>query len=339
MDAKAAMRAASAIPIAGKGEGKILVVCDHPDMRAFKAAEPLSGGVASAFQTCLHMAGLISHDIIVYNFLYDEVRLGKYWNEKANKKGPNQLVGNLKKYTETLIQIVETYKPKLIISMGELPTFALLGKASLMKYRGYLFKSPIVNQIVIPTLPVAKTIFSNYIWRFYIAHDFNKAQRFIESGCKIPELTLVIPESLAEIDAIMDELGERSHVTFDIEVANYEVSCISFCTEESLKANRAYSIPIDMRWSIQEEVAIWNMIAALLENPNISKGGQNLIFDIHFLAQKMGIFVRGAIKDTMIAHSIMFPDFLKRLEFLGSIYSLQPHWKDMMDWKNIKKES
>jgi hypothetical protein len=53
----------------------------------------------------------------------------------------------------------------------------------------------------------------------------------------------------------------------------------------------------------------------------------------------MGIFVRGYIEDTMMSHSIMYPEFLKGLGFLGSIYTDLPYWKDMVNFKNIKKEA
>ncbi|KKK69376.1 hypothetical protein LCGC14_2934630, partial [marine sediment metagenome] len=92
-------------------------------------------------------------------------------------------------------------------------------------------------------------------------------------------------------------------------------------------------------WTLEEEVRIWNGIANIMGDESITKIGQNFIFDIHFLAYKMNIITRGPIIDTMMAHSILYPDFLKSLNFLGSVYTKQPYWKDMVKFKDIKAES
>ena len=45
-------------------------------------------------------------------------------------------------------------------------------------------------------------------------------------------------------------------------------------------------------------------------------------------------------KRAMIAHSIMYPELLKGLAFLGSMYcGSQEYWQDMVHFDNIKEES
>ena len=91
-------------------------------------------------------------------------------------------------------------------------------------------------------------------------------------------------------------------------------------------------------WSLEEETLLWKLIADLLEDPKVEKVGQNLPFDITFLALQNNIHVAGKIHDTMIEHSIMYPDFEKSLGFLASIYTDVGYWKDMADFKRIKKD-
>ena len=121
---------------------------------------------------------------------------------------------------------------------------------------------------------------------------------------------------------------------------NFEVSCIGFC----FAPNKAVVIPMygAALWTEEEEVRLWELIAAILEDPNISKTGQNFIFDMQFLAQRNNIITRGHIDDTMIKASIQYPDFPKSLEFLVSVHCNRPYWKDMVHWKGadlVKKES
>jgi DNA polymerase I-like protein with 3'-5' exonuclease and polymerase domains len=73
----------------------------------------------------------------------------------------------------------------------------------------------------------------------------------------------------------------------------------------------------------------------LLGDPSIMKVGQNLMFDISFLLQQNNIITRGPIADTMILHHIIWPDFLKGLDFLCSMHTDIPYYKDEGKmWKN-----
>ena len=180
-------------------------------------------------------------------------------------------------------------------------------------------------------------IWANYIWRHYLAHDLRKAKLFSEHPELVgsPEIETNIPSTFIEAQGFLRYIATFPKLSVDIEVENFEVSCIGFATS----ATKSFSIPTDMRWTLEEEVEIWNMITNILENPKIAKIGQNFVFDMYFLAYKMGIIVQGEIIDTMMSHSIMYPDFLKGLGFLASIHTNQRSWKGMVKFKDIKKES
>ena len=61
------------------------------------------------------------------------------------------------------------------------------------------------------------------------------------------------------------------------------------------------------------------------------------MFDIPFLLTRAGVDVRGPIHDTMVGHSVLYPELQKGLGFLGSIYcGAQEYWKDTVKFKNIK---
>ncbi len=116
-------------------------------------------------------------------------------------------------------------------------------------------------------------------------------------------------------------------VAFDIEVSNDEVSCISFSTQ----ADEAISIPFTKGYAeyfrLDQEASLWKQIADILEDENVLKLGQNVIFDSTFLHRKFGIRTRPCA-DTMIASAILFPEFPKGLDFITSIYTRHPYYKD-----------
>jgi DNA polymerase I - 3'-5' exonuclease and polymerase domains len=76
-----------------------------------------------------------------------------------------------------------------------------------------------------------------------------------------------------------------------------------------------------------QEANVWKKIAELLENPNIIKRGQNLTFDCSILLSKMGIKVRNIV-DTMVAQKVIMPDYPVRLDFITSIFTDIPYYKD-----------
>ena len=326
----------------GKENADIMIVGDCPSIQAIKEHRPIAAPAEGVLEACLHQAGLTKSEVFITNLIKDDTRVERYWNERSKK-----VIANIATYKALLVEELERVHPKVIVAMGELPAYVLTGNGSTTKTRGYPFTineetrwnvfSPDEFCIVIPVLHPQKMIWGNYIWRYYLSHDLSKARELALDPELLyqPEIKTFIPKTFAEAVSMLAEISKYDKVSVDIEIDNFEVSCIGF----SVRPDCAFSIPTDMRWTLEEEVRIWNGIANIMGDESITKIGQNFIFDIHFLAYKMNIITRGPIIDTMMAHSILYPDFLKSLNFLGSVYTKQPYWKDMVKFKDIKAES
>jgi DNA polymerase len=321
------------IPGVGNINADILILGDCLDTYARKNSKPIAGPAEGVLQDCLHQASLTQRDVYFDNFLPDihTDKLYKFWNERSKK-----IVGNVDGYKQRIDAIIQKVDPKIIVALGEISAKVLTDNGMTAKTRGYPFKRE-GYQIIIPAQHPRSMIWTNYIGRYYLSHDLNKARKLCENSSLLynPEIEIKIPQTFEEAKETLKLLRAFSKLSVDIEVANYEVSCIGFAP----RADLAYSIPTDMRWTLAEEVELWNLIADILADTNISKIGQNFIFDIHFLIYRMGIFTYGPIIDTMMSHSIMYPEFLKSLNFLASIHTFQPYWKDMVKFKDIKAES
>src|SRR5690606_8827381 len=113
----------------------------------------------------------------------------------------------------------------------------------------------------------------------------------------------------------------------DIEVMNEEISCISF----SISPTEGISIPFVLSgtdyFTPDQELEIWKEIASILEDPNIKKIGHNYIFDMSFIYRKYGIITRN-FDCSMIAQGIAYPDFPKGLDFVTSMNTREPYYKD-----------
>src|SRR3990167_3724726 len=131
-----------------------------------------------------------------------------------------------------------------------------------------------------------------------------------------------------EAEEFLIAANRQKEIATDIEVYNYQVSCFSVAVSPTL----ILSVPLfnghKDTYSEGDELNIWKLYADILSNEKVKKIGQNLSFDSWFLYHQNGIFMKGPISDTMIAQSIMYPDFPKGLDFICSIRTREPYYKD-----------
>lgn len=322
----------SFIPINAPDPHDVIVVGDWYDNTSIKIGKQFGVAQEGALEQALHMAGLTKSEIGYECVMPYKAKPDGFWvhHDKAHKRHFTEqgkaLVADLR---ERLLH----QKPKVVIPIGACATQALLGRTDYGDIRGYPF--PQENYLVIPSMHPRDMIWSNYVWRFYLSNDLNKASKFAKGIEKVVYPELYIPSSFNEAVQVLQSIANYKRVSIDIEVSNYEVSCLGFSVQKDV----GWSVPIDQRWTDLEETALWQLSAAILGDPSITKVGQNFIFDTYFLAYRMGIITRGPIEDTMMAHSIQYPDFLKGLGFLGGVHTSYTYWKDEMDFKNIKEES
>jgi uracil-DNA glycosylase len=318
----------------GNPDAPILILIDTPDRGALKGDKPLSGAPLSTMEECLHIAGLITHDVYIETLIPGECDPEKWWSK--TKHAPIRDITNL---SERAVSIIGSSRAKIVLAMGDIVSYVTCGRRTLSADRGYVFPCslPVSCKKVMPVQDVKKMIWQNHEWRYYLAGDLKKAS----SLSSTVELTYDerYPYVVEHFSQAMDVIGEMMKapvVSVDIEVSNFQVSHMGL----SRAADVGWSIPINNTlWSESEEVELWKAIARLLSNESIAKVGQNFIFDMSFLMRQNQIITRGPVLDTMIAQSLLFPDFLKGLNFLGSTYLNVPMWKDTVKFKNIKKES
>lgn len=326
------------VPGIGPRDAKIAIVGEAPGAYEDAQLKPFVGPAGSVLEQCMHAAGLIRSEVYLTNVV--KVRppkndISPFFN---SSKGTFTEAG--KEWCEELYKELDELAPNVIVACGATAQAALTGKHKIMKFRGYVFASDFLKPArkVIPTIHPAAILRGQYTYRHLIAADLQKAKR--ESGS--PELLRPqrqLVHNFTQVTEVLEWLEyfeSQPIVCFDIEVLNYEVACIGLCSDPAVAA----CIPLHNYWSELEELSIWRGLQRVLGNEKSTKVAQNAIFDIHFLLTRCGIEVRGPIKDTMIAHHIMFPELPKGLGFLVSIYGgTSQYHKDMIKFDNIKEEA
>ena len=323
------------VPGVGPKDAKIVIIGEAPGSYENSQLKPFVGPAGSVLEQCLHAAGLIRSEVYITNVVKVQPKgnlIDPFFN---STKGTFTECG--KDWLDILYEELDNLSPNVIVACGAVAFAALTGHSKILKLRGYLFEPlPSVNCAkVLPTIHPAACLRGQYIYRHLIAADLKKAKaESLFPELKRPERQLVY--DFSDVTEVLEWLNyyERAPiVSFDIEVINYEMACIAFSSEPNLSC----AIPIAGRWNIDEEALIWRGIQRVLGNPLSTKVAQNAIFDIQFLLYRCGITVAGSIHDTMIAHSIMYPELQKGLGFLGSIYcGSQEYWKDIIKFNSIK---
>lgn len=334
------------VPGVGRDTAKIAIVGDYTNNFDVNALKPFSGPGGSVLESCLHAAGLIRPEVYLTNIFKARTSLtGKNANMDFFDEKKKKFTSLGLEHADMLLKELEHVKANVIVAAGVPALMALTNYSSVAKYRGYVVPAhKLGNRKLIPTHSPGGTIRGAYTNRHMIVADLRKAR--LESA--FPEI--VRPErqiiydysSVEEVLQWLDWLYDQPVICFDIEVINYEVSCLSFAAKPDL----AIVVPIGTTtarpqgWTELEELQIWRGIQKVLGNPKSVKIAQNSIFDMHFLLTRNGVEVRGEIHDTMIGHSVMFPELPKGLDFIGSIYcGSQEYWKDAVKFDNIKGES
>ena len=242
-----------------------------------------------------------------------------------------------KKWQEILREELNDTSANVIIAAGGTALFALTGRIGIKKWRGSILDCTICpNRKVIPIIHPASVIYGDFIARYFIVADLKRAKeesQFPEFN--LPRPNLIIFPTPAEAIEYIRTCQRAKRVVFDIECLGGQVSCFSV----SYKPGEAMSISVK-DYSVYDEVMVWQALAEIMGDEEVTKIGQNLIFDLFFIFDKNHIFTRGPLRDTMIAHHILYPDFPKGLDFLTSLHTKHPYYKDDgKQWREIKDET
>lgn len=121
-----------------------------------------------------------------------------------------------------------------------------------------------------------------------------------------------------EIDALIARLSQEPSICFDTETTGIDANCCDLIgLSFSVSPGSAWYIPLSLER--EECLLVLNKFQEILENPNITKIGQNLKYDILVLSW-YGIKMCGPLFDTMLAHYLIDPDSRHNMDILAESY-------------------
>lgn len=314
-----------------KGEGdrnaKIWIIGEAPGAQEDAQGRPFVGGAGRVLDSILSDVDIKRSDCYIDNVIQERPKqndFGTYYEDKSRKRPKPKLVDAHRR----LQQLVKENRPNVVVGLGNEALYALTGKKQITKWRGSILGCGGVK--VIPTIHPAM-VMRQYEFRPQVVFDLKRAleQSKYPEYPKRPVDNFIINPTYNDVMFWIDKLKKEKFVAFDIETQNNQISCIGFGWSD----HDAICIPIffggNSWWTKEQEVAIILAVKSLLEDPHPHFIAQNAQFDMVYLRHRWGINVKNLWMDTMIAHHCVYSELKKGLDFLCSIYTTRPYYKDM----------
>lgn len=326
----------------GSPASKLLILGEAPARTEMRLGRPFMGEAGDVFNSCLHTAGIARRECYILNtFPFD------IWKDKRNQAiydrqppegillwHPNKGLtpAGLEAARPTLEKIHEA-SPNCILAMGAPALHLCTGDArKIMKWRSSTILGDRVGRKVVPTVHPAATLYGTYIWRYLICHDMKKVKEYELTSpiISLPLRSYLVRPTFADVYHYMHACREQGKFATDLEVLNRQVYCFSMAYEHGDSITVPFEDPNGQPyWSEEDEERIWRMYAELMGDPHVMKVNQNIMgFDSIFFLNYCNVHTRGPLGDCMIANSIVYPEFPMGLDFIATLHTREPYWKD-----------
>lgn len=323
------------VPGHGPSNARIALVGEQPGKIESLQGRPFVGPAGRVLDECLTSAGIIRSELYMTNVIKTLEKPLESYIVKPSKGDPQWTAEGLE-YVACLREELKALRPNVVCAIGNVALWALGSRWGITKWRGSVLSSTLIEGLKFVGCIHPATVLPDkgqYLNKHLITNDLLRVR--LESGSLeinlIPRELVIKPsfhEVLAYLEATREEGLAGQVIDFDIEVVNEQVSCIAFARRFNLAMSVPFTNgPVDY-FDPDQEAQIWLAIASILEDPRIAKRGQNLAFDCQFLLHTPGIRVRGEIHDTMIAQRISCTDYPIGLDFIASVHTDIPYYKD-----------
>jgi uracil-DNA glycosylase family 4 len=330
----------------GDTAAKLAVCGEQPGIQEIRARppRPFVGPAGQGLDDCLMMTKILRRDLYLTNVIKDlDAPLTHYIDLDSRGKWTIHPEGY--QYINELADELKQLHLNCIVALGNIALLALTNRVGITKWRGSVLESTIVPGLkVLPTFHPATFIPPkfNFLNKPLICEDLLRAK----AESEFPEIrrlarSVTVRPKFEQTISILNhcyEAGLRGQTLgIDIEVINGEVDCISFGWSPYDSASIPFRYSQGDYFNPDEELEVMRLVAKIIQEERISKVGANFIFDLQFLYHKYGICPRGTLHCTQIAQKISYPDFPAGLDFVTTMHTDIPYYKqDGKQWMKMQ---
>lgn len=310
------------------GPSQIMVIADYPTQAEVSAGYSFQGSTGNLLSNLLSPYKIKATS--TFRSHYFKTPVAGY--NSPSKKIQKEALANIRKLDNWdwyIKEEIEAVNPNVIIAMGELALQGLTQESQIKKWRGSIL--PLHPKFNKPNIKVLVTHSPREIWEqnehpfVYVQWDIGKAVDLRDSGAKFqPNEIIWIARNANEINNWWDRAKYAPFITLDIETHFGFVTCIGF----SHNGTEAFSVPLLVGPSMDyhSRGRMYSAVYRIL-NSNVPKVNQNIKYDWTVL-ESFGLPVRNIIGDTMLMAHTIYPELPVGLDFLNSIYTTLPYYKD-----------
>ena len=311
----------------GVAHAKVLLCGEAPGETEEKEGRPFIGQAGRVLDSILEEVGIRREECYITNVVqvrppgnnFDHF----YTKEKARKVPSPEL---LEAY-ERLKGEIASCSPNVIVPLGNEALKAITGLSGITKYRGSILVTNMGK--CVPSIHPA-SVARNWQYRPAVVSDFHRIKKESEfPEVRITPKELVIAYSTQEAMRWLDEIEKAKEFAFDIETESEQITCISFSHKENFGVSIPFWFAGSSLRSTTDELLIWRTISRVLATGNSI--AHNGIYDREFLKQSLSIIVDKYTFDTMLGFHCLYLELPKALDFVSSIYTDVPYYKDDID--------
>lgn len=313
-----------------KGEGnhasKIWLIGEAPGSQEERTGRPFVGGAGRIMDGMLQDTGIKRDETYIDNVVQERPPkndFGIYYTDKARYRPTD----GLRRQHQQLRDLLIKHRPNVVVALGNEPLMAIMGHRGIMKWRGSILNFEGIK--VIPVIHPAM-VMRQYEFRPVCVLDLHRVKKESTTPAFPHPYNdkFIINPPFDKVMSMLDFLERQPRLTFDIETAQNQITCIGFAWSKE----DAICIPIfyggNSWWNHDEELIIVKRIRKLFSNPAVKFIAQNAQFDMTYIKDKWGAEPATLELDTMIAFHCIYPELRKGLDFLSSIYTNRPYHKD-----------
>lgn len=345
------------VPFEGDLRSSICFFGEAPGEDEDLSVRPFVGSAGQLLMRCFKTVGLTRSEVILANIFRQRPPNNsiEYFFRDKKRENPTfeglQHIEYLRRWLQELLRVRKDEGGcNLLVALGDVPLRVLTGRSGITKYRGSVLPCTLVEGF-----KVYASFHPSYVNRLMneprealLGEKKKRAQnvlpifimdlqRIIAEAetpkLEIPNRSIETITSLSRLAEVMKILNKAEAVAVDIETLPASTGPIVWCIGFSDQPNRAFVVPIlrdfSFAWSKVQEELVWVEISKLFLNPKVSKIFQNGSYDLSILGRQYGLRVANkTYEDTMLCHQMLYPYLPKGLDFLASIYTKEPYYKD-----------
>lgn len=314
------------IPGVGCSSARLMVVGEAPGKHEDEKGYPFAGPTGNLLDQALESAGTDRNSCYLTNVC--KVR------PPHNKLDELHLIGHkLEDFIPQLWDEIVNINPNCILALGNTALQTLTQFKGIEKYRGSILQCKTGHKVVAAMHPAALLPHDGAMaamrqWKEFawLKNDVKRAfeQSFFKEY-RPPVRSLHIAANSAEVMRFLERYQSCDRATVDVETYKTYPQCIGIAFNDW----EAMSIPLFNEDLIPDHdyAYIWKFLTEFFCDTKIKLMAQNAKFD-EKRCRQLGMKWHDCWFDMGMGWHILFPEFPKKLEFISSVITEEPYYKD-----------